>query len=86
MTQLQQELHTLKGGARLSDVDPIADLAEAWADALDPLIAGSNNQQALLALSGRALDSLKAMLTTLRMASSQKLITHLSKLCEQPTM
>ncbi|WP_286221120.1 Hpt domain-containing protein [Marinobacter apostichopi] len=65
VTQLQQELHTLKGGARLSDVDPIADLAEAWADALDPLIAGSNNQQALLALSGRALDSLKAMLTTL---------------------
>ncbi|MEO9524545.1 Hpt domain-containing protein [Marinobacter alexandrii] len=65
VTQLQQELHTLKGGARLSDVDPIADLAEAWADALDPLIAGSNNQQALLALSGRALDSLKTMLTTL---------------------
>ncbi|WP_372980722.1 Hpt domain-containing protein [Marinobacter sediminum] len=65
VTQLQQELHTLKGGARLSDVDPIADLAEAWADALDPLIAGSNNQQALLALSGRALDSLKAMLITL---------------------
>ena len=65
VTQLQQELHTLKGGARLSDVDPIADLADAWADALDPLIAGSNNQQALLALSGRALDSLKAMLTSL---------------------
>ncbi|MBC7185312.1 MAG: Hpt domain-containing protein, partial [Marinobacter sp.] len=38
VTQLQQELHTLKGGARLSDVDPIADLAEAWSDALDPLI------------------------------------------------
>ncbi|MEP6132991.1 Hpt domain-containing protein, partial [Marinobacter sp.] len=50
VTQLQQELHTLKGGARLSDVDPIADLAEAWSDALDPLIAGSSNQSILLEL------------------------------------
>lgn len=65
VTELQQELHTLKGGARLSDVDPIADLAEAWSDALDPLIAGSNNQQSLLALSDRALVALKAMLTQL---------------------
>ncbi|MBW0147914.1 Hpt domain-containing protein [Marinobacter arenosus] len=65
VTQLQQELHTLKGGARLSDVDPIADLAEAWSDALDPLIAGSNSQQALLALSDKALASLKTMLTSL---------------------
>ncbi|MBW4934851.1 Hpt domain-containing protein [Marinobacter sp. F4206] len=65
VTQLQQELHTLKGGARLSDVDPIADLAEAWSDALDPLIAGSTNQKALLALSDKALSSLKAMLTSL---------------------
>ncbi len=65
VTELQQELHTLKGGARLSDVDPIADLAEAWSDALDPLIAGSNKQQSLLSLSGRALDALKTMLITL---------------------
>ncbi|MEE2764544.1 MAG: Hpt domain-containing protein [Pseudomonadota bacterium] len=65
VTELQQELHTLKGGARLSDVDPIADLAEAWSDALDPLIAGSNNQQSLLALSDRALVALKTMLTQL---------------------
>ncbi|MEQ9545584.1 MAG: Hpt domain-containing protein [Marinobacter sp.] len=65
ITQLQQELHTLKGGARLSDVDPIADLADAWSDALDPLISGGSNQAALLALSGRALDNLKQMLTSL---------------------
>ncbi|MDK9556164.1 Hpt domain-containing protein [Marinobacter sp. M216] len=65
VTQLQQELHTLKGGARLSDVDPIADLAEAWSDALDPLIAGASNQQTLLALSTKALGSLKAMLASL---------------------
>ncbi|MGC8119512.1 Hpt domain-containing protein [Marinobacter sp. VGCF2001] len=62
LTRLQQELHTLKGGARLSDVDPIADLAEAWADALDQLIAGDREQQALLELSDRAAASLLAML------------------------
>ncbi len=65
VTQLQQELHTLKGGARLSDIDPVADLAEAWSDALDPLISGSNNQQALFSLSERALASLKAMLDSI---------------------
>lgn len=65
VTQLQQELHTLKGGARLSDVDPIADLADAWSEALDPLIAGASNQQSLLALSDRALAALKVMLTSL---------------------
>ncbi|PXX93250.1 hybrid sensor histidine kinase/response regulator [Marinobacter vulgaris] len=65
VTQLQQELHTLKGGARLSDVDPIADLAEAWSDALDPLIAGSNNQAVVLELSEKAHDSLRSMLASL---------------------
>lgn len=65
VTQLQQELHTLKGGARLSDVDPIADLAEAWSDALDPLISGDSNQAILLTLSDRALTRLKEMLTSL---------------------
>ncbi|WP_273205700.1 Hpt domain-containing protein [Marinobacter subterrani] len=69
LTQLQQELHTLKGGARLSDVDPIADLAEAWSDALDPLISGANNQKVLLSLSDRALASLKAMLRSLEEGS-----------------
>ena len=65
VTQLQQELHTLKGGARLSDIDPVADLAEAWSDALDPLISGANNQQALFTLSERALASLRGMLDSI---------------------
>jgi chemosensory pili system protein ChpA (sensor histidine kinase/response regulator) len=65
VTQLQQELHTLKGGARLSDVDPIAELAEAWSDALDPLIAGASNQSDLLELSEKAQNSLRGMLTSL---------------------
>jgi chemosensory pili system protein ChpA (sensor histidine kinase/response regulator) len=65
VTQLQQELHTLKGGARLSDVDPVAELAEAWYDALDPLIAGASNQSDLLQLSERAQAALAAMLTSI---------------------
>ncbi|MBE0485694.1 Hpt domain-containing protein [Marinobacter sp.] len=65
ITRLQQELHTLKGGARLSDVDPIADLAEAWADALDRLVSSGSGQQGLLALSDQALASLKAMLDSI---------------------
>src|SRR5690554_6489581 len=69
ITRLQQELHTLKGGARLSDVDPIADLAEAWSDALDTLVSGGNGQQGLLTLSDRALASLKSMLDTIEVGS-----------------
>ncbi|MDK8462631.1 Hpt domain-containing protein [Marinobacter sp. SS13-12] len=69
VTQLQQELHTLKGGARLSDVDPIADLAEAWSDALDPLIAGASNQSTLLELSEKAHGSLRNMLANLEDSS-----------------
>jgi chemosensory pili system protein ChpA (sensor histidine kinase/response regulator) len=65
ITELQQELHTLKGGARLADVDPVAELAETWSDALDPLIAGANNQQTLQNLSDKALDALNAMLDSI---------------------
>ncbi|WP_372964164.1 Hpt domain-containing protein [Marinobacter sp.] len=59
---LRQELHTLKGGARLSDVDAVADLAEAWAHALDEVVSGSKRPETALALSDRALASFKTML------------------------
>lgn len=62
VAQLRQELHTLKGGARLSDLDPVADLAEAWSDALDTLLFNPRNQQLLFTLSSRGLGDLKAML------------------------
>ncbi|WP_288371202.1 Hpt domain-containing protein [uncultured Marinobacter sp.] len=65
LSRLQQELHTLKGGARLSGIDPVADLAEAWSDSLEPLLSGGNNQQALLALSAQGAASLKGMLDSL---------------------
>tara|TARA_R110002096_G_scaffold125907_1_gene272222 strand:- start:61667 stop:69013 length:7347 start_codon:yes stop_codon:yes gene_type:complete len=65
VAQLQQELHTLKGGARLSDVDPIAELADAWAGALDALVYSPGNQKLLLTLSGRGLADLTSMLNAL---------------------
>ncbi|MEX0605747.1 MAG: Hpt domain-containing protein [Marinobacter sp.] len=65
ITQLQQELHTLKGGARLADIDPVADLAAAWIDSLEPLLEGTGNQKAILALSDRANNKLRTMLASL---------------------
>lgn len=65
VAQLQHELHSLKGGARLSDVDPVADLAEHWSDALDTLIFNPGNQALLLALSDRGLADLTSMLSAL---------------------
>ncbi|MDX1636128.1 MAG: Hpt domain-containing protein, partial [Marinobacter sp.] len=65
ITQLQQELHTLKGGARLADLDAVADLAETWHDQLEPLIAGTGDQKQMLALSDRANSALKDMLVAL---------------------
>ena len=65
VAQLQQELHTLKGGARLSDLDPIAELADGWLGALDSLLSSPGNQKLLLALSDRGLADLTSMLSAL---------------------
>ncbi|RBW49209.1 Hpt domain-containing protein [Marinobacter sp. F3R11] len=69
VAQLQQELHALKGGARLSDFDPIADLAEAWSGALDTLMSNPANQKLLLALSDRGFANLAQMFSTLEQGS-----------------
>lgn len=45
---LQREMHTLKGGARLADVDEIGDLAEAVNLRLEALLAGKINDPASL--------------------------------------
>jgi len=62
---LRQDLHTLKGGARLSDLDAIADLAQAWSELLDDTLAGSKPAETALALSVRAQAGLRSMLTTM---------------------
>ncbi|WP_197481532.1 Hpt domain-containing protein, partial [Oleiphilus sp. HI0086] len=43
IVELQREMHTLKGGARLADVDPIGDLAEAVNTRLEQMIDGQLN-------------------------------------------
>ncbi|BES73717.1 hypothetical protein RE428_47350 [Marinobacter nanhaiticus D15-8W] len=62
ITALQQELHTLKGGARLADVDPIADLAEAWHARLEEVIVGRAGSPSTLGLSEKAAADLGRML------------------------
>ncbi|QBM18766.1 hypothetical protein MARI_29090 [Marinobacter sp. JH2] len=62
---LRQDLHTLKGGARLSDLDAVADLAEAWSELLDDTLAGSKPAETALTLSVRAQDCLRSMLDTM---------------------
>jgi len=65
LTQLQQELHTLKGGARLADLDPVADLAEAWHKALDTALNSGQIPAQLLALGETASARLRTMFDTL---------------------
>ncbi|SFL89385.1 Hpt domain-containing protein [Marinobacter zhejiangensis] len=65
ITQLQQEIHTLKGGARLAGADSFADLADHWESLLDSVVRGSGVQATVLALSERAVDELQKMLNAL---------------------
>lgn len=83
ITQLQQELHSLKGGARLADMDAVADLAEAWSDALGPLLEGSGNQPLVLTLSERANAGLKAMLEQLEEGNRPQPDTGLLRLLQE---
>ena len=74
---LLQELQVLKSGARLSDVDAIADLAQTWADALNQLVEGERDRKPLLALSGQAESTLKTMLDTLEQGTKPAPATEL---------
>ncbi|PVY77618.1 chemosensory pili system protein ChpA (sensor histidine kinase/response regulator) [Tamilnaduibacter salinus] len=65
VTDLQQELHTLKGGARLADMDAVADLAEVWHDRLEDLVAGQADGPTMLSLSDQALSHFNQMITAL---------------------
>lgn len=63
---LQREMHTLKGGARLADVDAIGDLAEAVNIRLEKLIEGElSDAQSLYPLVTRAYQDLTEMLESL---------------------
>ncbi|MDP4547756.1 Hpt domain-containing protein [Marinobacter sp. MDS2] len=73
LMSLRQELHTLKGGARLSDLDAIADLAEAWSELLDDTLAGSKPAETALALSDRAQANFRSMLEAMEAGKQPEL-------------
>lgn len=62
IVELQREMHTLKGGARLADVDPIGDLAEAVNTRLEQMIDGQlNDPEGLYHAIARAYQELTEM-------------------------
>ncbi|MAL98807.1 MAG: hybrid sensor histidine kinase/response regulator [Alteromonadaceae bacterium] len=69
VSTLQSELHTLKGGARLAEIDAIAELASAWDTRLQGLLEGRFDSAPTLALSERCLTTLGQLLSTLESGS-----------------
>lgn len=66
IVELQREMHTLKGGARLADVDSIGDLAEAVNTRLEQMIDGQlNDPQGLYLACAKAYQELTEMLESL---------------------
>ena len=66
IVELQREMHTLKGGARLADVDPIGDLAEAVNTRLEQMIDGKlNDPENLYHSVAKAYQELTEMLESL---------------------
>ena len=62
---LQGELHTLKGGARLSEMPAIAELADQWDSALASVIDGAGDGGQALTLSQKCHQALRDMLEAL---------------------
>lgn len=66
VVELQRELHTLKGGARLADIDTIGDIADTLYDKLEEALSqNATNNPELLSVTGRAVEHLKSMLSEL---------------------
>jgi chemosensory pili system protein ChpA (sensor histidine kinase/response regulator) len=66
IVELEREMHTLKGGARLADVDPIADLAEAVENRLEQLVEGQiGDHKALQSAVIKAYQAMARMLENL---------------------
>jgi len=79
--QLQRDLHTLKGGARMANILPIADLSHATETLLTEIVDGeSESSPAIMALLQRTLDRLFQMLED---AEANKPLPLASDLIEQ---
>ncbi|MFD2231933.1 Hpt domain-containing protein [Alkalimarinus sediminis] len=63
---LQRELHTLKGGARLADIDNIGNLADALYEKLEAALnASATDNKALIQVTNRSAEQLTLMLNEL---------------------
>jgi chemosensory pili system protein ChpA (sensor histidine kinase/response regulator) len=71
LEDLQRELHTLKGGARMAGVEPIGDLGHNLESLLEKVTGGRGEANAeLLSLVMRVLDQLNRQLTALEAGES----------------
>ncbi len=76
--EIQRELHTLKGGARLADIDNIGDLADALYDKLEVALSeNATDNKALIQVTSRSAEQLVSMLTELENAGKTSPVTDL---------
>jgi len=86
MTELQRELHTLKGGARMADITAIGDLAHA-VESLMVRVAGGgiSASESMFAVLEQAHDSLTGMLGLVRkhqsLTTASEIVASLESLC-----
>ncbi|MEN8762849.1 MAG: Hpt domain-containing protein [Thiogranum sp.] len=87
MTELQRELHTLKGGARMADITAIGDLAHG-VESLMVRVAGGeiSASESMFAVLEQAQDSLTGMIEMVRkrqpLAEAFEIMGNLELLCE----
>ena len=75
---LQRELHTLKGGARLADIDNIGDLADALYDKLEVALSeNATDNKALIQVTSRCTEQLVSMLNELESSGKTSSVSEL---------
>jgi len=87
MTELQRELHTLKGGARMADITAIGDLAHAVESLMVRVSGGEiSSSESMFAVLEQAHDSLTGMLELVGrrqpLAAASEIVSSLELLCE----
>jgi len=86
MTELQRELHTLKGGARMADISAIGDLAHAVESLMVKVAGGGTGvSESMFGVLEQAHDSLTGMLRLVRkrqpLTTASEIVASLELLC-----
>ncbi len=87
MTELQRELHTLKGGARMADITAIGDLSHAVESLMVKVAGGEINAgEPMFAVLEQAHDSLSGMVALVRerqaLTAASEIVASLELLCD----